>query len=283
MKPGIYNGIDIDEYHSGPGISKSGLDLIAKSPFHYWAQYLNPNRPAMETKAGQLEGSLAHCAILEPLEFDRRYVIGPQVATKATNIWKDFVKSLPAGVTAIDKKQYTTAWEQHVSVLAIPEISSALSDGIAEQSAYWIDDDTGVLCRCRPDWVHPCINGGVILIDVKTCGDASPDEFARQIYRKNYAKQAAFYSDGYEKASGKPVMAFIFAAVEATYPYAAAACMLGEESLDQGRRDYQSDLEVYARCLREDEWPGYSGVTTVSLPRYAIDKPDDEMEISYDS
>lgn len=281
MNSGIYDGISIEDYHAGAGISKSGLDLIAKSPHHYWAAYLNPSRPDRTTKPGQLEGSLAHCAILEPCEFSRRYVVGPD-ASKATREWKDFEKSIPAGVIAIKPDQYTTAWAQSISVRRLPEIASMLVKGKAEQSAYWIDDETGVLCRCRPDWVHPCEDGSVILVDVKTFSDASAHGFSRQVARKLYAKQAAFYSDGYEYASGRRVDSFIFAAVEASYPFASAAYILDEESVEQGRREYRRDLAVFSRCVQDGSWPGYcDGITTISLPRYAIDQLDDDIEVSY--
>lgn len=85
------------------------------------------------------------------------------------------------------------------------------------------DPATGELCRCRPDWAHPTGDRGVILVDVKTCGDASPREFGRQVARKGYHRQAAFYSDGYEIASGKRVLGFVFVAVESTWPFAASA------------------------------------------------------------
>jgi len=30
------------EYHAKNMVGKSGLDLIARSPAHYWAKYINP-------------------------------------------------------------------------------------------------------------------------------------------------------------------------------------------------------------------------------------------------
>ena len=35
MKPGIYIGLANEQYHAAEGISKSGLDLIARSPYLY--------------------------------------------------------------------------------------------------------------------------------------------------------------------------------------------------------------------------------------------------------
>lgn len=76
MKPGIYDGIPNAEYHGGPGISKSGLDLIHRSPMHYKAvvDAENDNQPT----AAQRIGTAAHCAILEPDVFVQEYCLALQ-------------------------------------------------------------------------------------------------------------------------------------------------------------------------------------------------------------
>lgn len=267
MKRGIYTDISIEAYHSGPGISKTGLDDIDRSPAIFHALHLNPARPPRGTSGGQLEGSLAHCAILEPDEFDARYAVGPSV-NRNTKVWKEFVEGTDR--IAIQADQYDTAMRQRDSVHALPEVRAALARGVAEQSAYWTDATTGELCRCRPDWTCTASAGGVVLLDVKTCSDASPGDFSRQIARKRYHVQSSFYSDGYAAASGLDVLAFVFVAVENTWPYAACALMLDEPSREAGRAAYLRNLATYAECRRTGVWPGYSpAIELISLPAWA--------------
>lgn len=267
--PCTIDGQDIEAYHRGPGISKTGLDHVARSPALFYALHLDPGRPAEKERAGQLEGQLAHCAILEPAEFDRRYAVGPDVS-RATKAWKEWEASLPAGVIAIKPDQRETALRQAESVRRLPDVAEALAAGRPEVSAYWIDPDTGVLCRCRPDWVHPAGESGVVLLDVKTYSDASPAEFARQIARKRYHVQDAFYSEGFGRAAGVDVLGFVFVAVETEWPFAASAVMLDEPGRDVGRIQYRRDLDTYARCLAANEWPGYgAAIHQVSLPAWA--------------
>ena len=266
---GIIHGMDINDYHAAEGISKTGLDRIARSPAHFYALTLDPNRPSEKEKAGQLEGQLAHCAILEPDEFDKRYLVGPS-GTRATKAWKEFEAELPAGVIGIKAEQREVAMRQAESVRKLPDIAEALASGFPEVSAFWHDKETGVLCRCRPDWVHPVGSDGVILLDVKTYSDASPDEFARQAARKRYEVQAAHYTDGYAQASGLNVLAFIFVAIESDYPPAASAVMLDEMSVESGRMKARQNLNTYAQCLKTGEWPGHgAAIHEVSLPRWA--------------
>ncbi len=270
MEPGIHRDIPIDVYHASPGISKTGLDRINRSPAYFYAMALDPKRPPEKARGGQLEGTLAHCAVLEPDEFDRRYVVGPDV-TRSTKVWKEFEASLPNGVVGIKPDQREVAMRQRESVLALPDVREALAVGHAETSAAWIDPDTGVLCRCRPDFTHPVGESGVILIDLKTYSDASPDEFARQAARKRYEVQDAFYSDGYAHASGKDVLAFIFVAVETEYPFTASAVMFDDISKQSGRAKYQSNLQTYAQCQQSGEWPGPgTGIKLITLPTWAL-------------
>ncbi|AUL54973.1 PD-(D/E)XK nuclease-like domain-containing protein [Burkholderia pseudomallei] len=261
--------LDIDEYHARPQISKSQLDTINVSPAHFWALHRDPARPAPTTRGGQLEGNLAHCAILEPDEFGKRYALGPTL-NRNTKAWKEFVDE-NAGRIAIQQDQYDTAWRQSDAVRALPEIREALSRGRAEVSAFWNDPATGVACRCRPDWVHDLTESNVLLVDLKTFSSAGPDEFRRQAARKRYHVQDAFYSDGYEAASGKEVRAFVFVAVETEWPFAAHAMMLDDMSREQGRSDYARNLATYARCEDACEWPGYSKeITLITLPQWAF-------------
>ncbi|MBW5285977.1 PD-(D/E)XK nuclease-like domain-containing protein [Burkholderia gladioli] len=261
--------LSIEAYHAMAPVSKSQLDDINVSPFHFYSRHRDPNRPPRETRSGQLEGQLAHCAILEPDAFATRYVIGPSVH-RGTKAWKEFVEAHPHQV-AIQQDQADIAWHQSNAVWSITDIGDALSAGKAEVSAFWTDPDTGIECRCRPDFVHELDNTSVVLLDVKTFSSADPDEFRRQAARKRYHVQAAYYTDGYAAASGIDVAAFIFVAVETEWPYAASALMLTPESIEQGRADYLRNLRTYARCMETGEWPGYArDITMISLPQWAF-------------
>lgn len=285
---GLIEDHPIETYHAGPGISKTGLDVIDRSPAHYYAEYLDQARPPKENEetTARLVGHLAHCAILEPAEFEKRYVtLPPDAPRKPTSAqwnaknpssdsmmamawWRDWMAA-NEGRTVITHEQRETALRQAESVRLLPDIRDALDRGRPEVSAYWRDPVTGVLCRCRPDWVHDAGDKSVILVDVKTYSNAAPAEFARQIARMRYHVQDAYYSDGYALAADVDVLAFIFLAVETEYPYAASAVMLDEASREQGRAEYRRNVDAYAVCMETGEWPGYpAGIQRISIPRW---------------
>jgi exodeoxyribonuclease VIII len=134
---GVHHNINIDAYHSSAGISKSGLDKINQSPYHYWSHYLDPQRPPEEprTSASEMAGTLLHAALLEPDEFAKRYAVGPDVS-RATKEWKAFAEA-NKGRACIKPDQHTDAWRQADAIRALPEIRDALRKGRAEVSAYW--------------------------------------------------------------------------------------------------------------------------------------------------
>ena len=267
--PGLYRGVPIDEYHASSAISNSGLSLVNRSPWLYWSRTLDPTRPPPLEKAGQFEGELLHCALLEPDQFDLRYVVGPSVH-RGTKTWKEWCAA-HTDRHPIQGDQRETAFAQADSARKIKDVADAVSHGDREVSVFWNDPLTGVLCRCRPDFVHEA-SRGVVLVDAKTYSNADPEDFARQCARKGYHRQAAFYTDGYTACTGREVLAFIFVVIETEWPYAASAVMLDKASMHAGRVLYRRNLNRYADCLKNNTWPSYSSaIELVSLPHYALE------------
>jgi hypothetical protein len=267
--PGVHHDLDNAKYHALPGLSNSGISDLLQSPYHYYSRHLDPGRPARDETQAQQDGTIAHCAILEPNEFDKRYRVGPDVS-RATKAWKEAEEKARAdGLTLIKPEQYDRALRQSAAVWMIPDAAEALSSGRPEVSAIWRDPETHVTCRCRPDWVHET-GGGVILLDVKTYSDASPREFERQAARMAYHRQDAWYTDGYAIASGKPVLGFIFVAVEMPWPNAASASMFDDDARAAGRRQCREAVSIYSECLDTGRWPGYpAGIELIRLPSWA--------------
>jgi hypothetical protein len=71
---GLVRDLPAEQYHAIEAMSSTGLRLFARSPWHW------KNRvPVTPTKA-MLNGTLAHCAQLEPDAMAARYVVdaGPK-------------------------------------------------------------------------------------------------------------------------------------------------------------------------------------------------------------
>ena len=268
IDPGLIFDMPAETYHAIHAMSAGGLKRMRQSPAHFYGMLLDPNRPEPgEPTPAMKNGTLVHFCIFEPHTVDARYIVKPagmNFSTKDGKAWRD-AKALEI----VEAEQMATAKAQAAALMRLPEIGALLSDGYGEASAFWIDEETGELCKCRPDWTSPA-GDGVILVDGKTCQDASQEGFSRAIWNLGYWLQAAWYSDGFEKATGKRVHGFVFAAVESSWPHAAAAYMLGDDVLEKARAENRRLLDLYAGCRRTGVWPGYQqSIQSIALPSWA--------------
>lgn len=247
IKPGIYTDISNEDYHHGPGVSRSKLwTLHTKTPSHIFA-------PKQETHSMKL-GTLAHCSVTEPARFLSTYLPGPRI-NKNTIGWRTFVKEAKqSGMIGVDADEYEQAKDIGDKLRSDRELSALFgSSAIYEASAYWIDEMTGELCKCRPDIAIP----QHMLGDLKTINDASESTIKKHVERYGYFVEEAWYRDGWMSATGYDCpMLFVF--VEPTYPYAHRSYQLDFEYLKEGREIYRSALDMYHQCSIVDVWPGYS-------------------------
>lgn len=263
---GIRYGMSFADYLAVPAMSCSGLKKLRKSPAHWFAG----DDPSAERRDSLRRGSLLHTKVLEPHTLADRYRVKPEslsFATKDGKAWRD---ATPAGVEIISADEDAASSRQAAALRRVPEIGGLLgSAGLAEVSFFWMDEATGVLCKGRADWVL-CREAGAILLDLKTCEDASPEGFGKACARYGYHMQAAWYSDGWRAATGQHVLGFVFGAVESGWPHIASAYMLDDESTERGRAECRRLLTQYADCLSRDQWPGYvETITPISLPAWA--------------
>lgn len=372
MKTGIYPNISNENYHGGPGVSKSMLDVLAQSsPLHLYHLRNTANDNREPTKA-QAIGTAFHALLLEPKEFQKNYCLAlrqsdvpeaiddrdqlvamvaelnkgrlPKLATggtkdelvarieaaesgafaadtlkelklsdlkahierintgrtgllptsgtrhelaellrangKPVTLWSDVKAEWEANNghrIVLSQEQWDQLHSMRDAVMAHPAARALMTGvpGVAEHSVYWRDQETGVICRCRPDFWR---EDGII-VDVKTTDDASAEGFARSISNYRYHVQHAYYMDGINSVQVGGARAFLFLAVEKSacvvngQAKGVAVYSLDADSVAMGRAEYRRDLAVYAECERTDVWPGYGDrIQNIALPAWAMNK-----------
>lgn len=281
------------EYHHGPGISKSGLDIFRRSPAHYIFQRRHPKPPTQS----MVVGDALHALILEPARFERDFCQArpenaPRRPTKAQVNAKnpsDETRASVAFWAEWDEKNKgkreistTTNFEKgpvwgcsdwdmihHMrdAVLSHKTASILLADGgKPEVSGYWVDQEYGKLCKLRMDWWGA---GHNIIVDLKSTFNASYSEFARSVVDYFYHVQDAWYREGMWELK-KPVYEFVFVVVEKEPPYGVGVYTLDKKAKELGARIARSDLRRFAKCHNEDKWPCYpEEPRDLFLPAYA--------------
>lgn len=270
MEPGVHD-ITIEQYHGGAGISRSGLEIFRRSPLHYWHNYLNPDKlpdekPEITTRRDALEfGNAFHTFVLEPQEFEKRYYVASKY-NRASNVGKAAHANtilVAAGRELICPDAFHEIELMNRAIDKSGTARGLIEDGFYEKSLFWRDKDTGLLCKVRPDIWHKNM-----IVDLKTCANASYREFQRSVYSYGYYIQCAMIHEALHALYNINMMNFLFVAIEKDAPHATAVYQLDELAIHRGIEDFKKALFEMKQCLDNDKWPSYPDAV-ITLPAYA--------------
>ena len=277
--PGIYEGVDIEVYHSGklcvgPSISSSGLRTIfSESEAHYWdASPLNPNRaPQKEAQHFSL-GRAVHHALLGEAFFSKIFVVRPDKifdpkedkgAGKDVDwngnrgvcgAWIKEAKNL--GKTVLTGEDLANIQGMAVALGKESLVRAGALNGRIECTMAWVDKETGVWLLARPD-VIPTDSGD--FVDLKTTRSVLFKDLTRTLADYGYHQQGALVSEGYEILTGRKISSFSLYFVESSRPFCARLMQLKDHDLDLGRQQNRNALRRFVAGINSGDWPGPGG------------------------
>lgn len=251
-----------EKYHASAGLSNSSIGMLLDCPKKYWDKYLNPDKPPQESSPALRFGNMVHCYLLEHEEFYQRYVVGPDI-NKNSNEYKAF-KAECAGRIVIDKDEEEILQNILKAVNEHKFAKHLLKNGHAEQSIFWHDSETGVLCKTRPDYMTQNY-----IVDVKTTRGASWEDFGKSIKNYGYHRQAALALAGREAISGLRNSNFINLCIEPERPYIVSPFLMSDEAIQQGILEYKRGLRIFKECSDANHWPVYvEEIEEISVHQY---------------
>lgn len=264
-----------EEYHASEAVSRSKLFRMIKNgqvcPQNY--HYLEENPP--EQTGALLFGRAFHKAVLEPETFADEFVVAPicdRRTKEGKTTWERFVSEA-------ENKDVLTA-EEYEHILGMVEsinrhpIARKLLRGEIETSYYWMDELTGIQCRCRPD-ARRTIGGVPHIIDLKSTQDASTEHFSKDAIKFGYDLQTAMYKKGVDAFYGAEHR-FIFIPVEKTPPYTVNVMLVDDLFIKKGNALFRELLGELKYCMETGDWYGYSGpkelggINDLTLPAYLL-------------
>ncbi|CAB5194983.1 Putative exodeoxyribonuclease 8, PDDEXK-like domain containing protein [uncultured Caudovirales phage] len=253
------------EYHSIEALSASGAKLLLKSPAHYYASRSEFKAPSAAMKLG----TAVHTAILEPELFDAEIAIEPKL-DKRTKIGKEAAEQFSnssEGKTIIDFYQGERCRAITEAVRAHPYFQKRVTGGKAEATMLW--KQYNVQCKARIDYLVERT-----MFDVKTCQDASPEGFSKQIANFQYHIQAAHYAMGFKRLTGTPLEQFVFIAVESEMPHMVGIYALSADSLRAGAFAMKKAADNYDLFLSQKIAKSYNAdAEEISIPSWAMPEP----------
>ena len=263
---GEFYNIPDHVYHNGPGVSRSDLAKLLKSPEHL--EY-EKNKVRSEN-ANFLIGNALHCYILEPAKFEQVYVVLPKGMKKDKRLKK--YQLFLEDVTE-DQKVLSESEIQLVKNMGEKfkshSICAAFLDGCeTEVTYYWKDPKTELLLKARLDIVHPKLG----VMDIKTTSDdARRTRFSRACLDYNYDLQAAHYWYGAAVAM-KRDYPFYFGVIEKAEPHGIVVHKADEGFIDCGL-EIQEHLvdKLFWYLGGENPYSYPEKVVSLALPPWGYD------------
>lgn len=270
-KPGLYPQLDEATYLADPvpegSLSNSGAKRLVppSTPAHFKAA-----RDGAQERSNAFDiGHAVHGKVLgigqpvKAIEGNRNANATKAAITEAEA--EGFLVLKP------DELEQVNAMAEAVLSHPIARVLFKKGYGTPEVSAFWRDEPTKVMLRCRYDWLPDPTDGKRLIVpDLKTTTDADPGKFGKSAANFGYFMQDAHYLDGLAAHDiGDESNAFVFVSVEKTRPFLVSVVQLDDEARALGRRLLRNAIDLYAQCMERDEWPGYSlAVERASLPAW---------------
>lgn len=242
-------------------LSYSSLSAFAESPKHFIEHKL---RERTQTPS-MFYGNVVHTLILEPEMFDSRYAVMPE-CDRRTKAGKEMYAQFEAdneGKAIITQDILEDAQRAQMSVKTNFPANSIISKcPQKEVSVEWEYENFKFMGRLD-------MKGERIAGDLKTCADASPRKFQRDIIAMDYHLQAAMYLKGI----GEIIPYYIVAVDKAG---GVSVHLLEKALIEVGFERYKILMEKLNTCILLDGWSKsydfyserYDGVFMCDKPAY---------------
>ena len=260
--PALIDDMSFDDYLADPAPTPSvtsGIlrELLGSAPRTVWQRTprLNPDAVVAERKMFDL-GSAAH-ALFVGKGADLAIVDADSWRTNAAKAMRD--DAYAAGRTPILAKDYdaveSMAEAAHAQFSQNPSVRKLLPHSQREVTIVW--QELGVLHRCRPDMFLSTVAGGApTIVHYKTTATLAPATLPRYAASMGWDVTAAHYAAGVQALTGVTPQQF-FAVQENKPPYLGMVVELDEIFLACGALVRELAIGRWAKCLRDDAWPGY--------------------------
>ncbi len=265
LEPGIYKDIPFSEYLKIRAISNSYLGAIDECP----AKGKTPRKDSDNFRIGRA----FHTITLEGLEaFKERYAVAPTINKRTKEGKAEFAlwEMENQDKEFITKEDCIMINEMAEAVLCHPIAREMLAGGVSEETLVWRDEDTGMLCKARPD--KSPYKGKGILIDLKSTASCDFRKFAYSCKDYGYLRQAGMYLEGATLTSPDSTIYNIFAfiACEKKPPYRVEVFTPEAEYLKWGTQEFHRLLRKEQVLRKQKKYPNYDyeGVMTLEIPAY---------------
>lgn len=264
--PGLYEIPEL-EYHRdemipGGTLSSTMAKIILRSPANLRHHLDSP-------RVERAEFDFGHAVHAEVLGVGLGVTVldYPDWRTKAAREERDAIHAT-GGVPMLER-DYVAVRAAVAAVRAHDVAGPLFSDGVAEQSMFAVDPETGLWLRGRVDWLTSAGD----LVDLKTTVTGEPYAFERTGRRLGYDLQLAFYRH-ILTLIGRPPARQLIVTVERDAPHLVDVHSPPDWP-EIGEIKRQQATALYLDCLNRNVWPGRPAVINeIASPDWALETED---------
>lgn len=278
FKPGIYTDMPFDEYLAVDAFSASCVGPLLES---FPARLKDPKPDTRPFKMGRtfhacvLEGQMP--GLLHYIVADNFRYIKPDTRAKSKSEHALASAELDeSGLTPMKESEADAIIEARDALLADPAIKGAFSNGRPEVSAFWIDPQFDIPCKCRFDWLP---NKGRILPDAKFVASIDEPELRRHIANYRVVHRSIHYEDGARIAAAIEDPIYCPVWIEKKPPYWRALRPVEDMDKNLVQAELDRAKSIWAHCWRSDHWPGPEHNTPIELPGWERRRLEIEYEL----
>lgn len=239
-----------EQYDSIEALNYSTLKLMNVTPAY--AKHMQDHPEDLVDKPSYISGRAVHCAVLEPAEFEERYVVQPKFSGKGSVAARKEWIDEHHGVEIISKEDYDMAHRCSEAVWSNGKIADMCDGASFEKTIEW--ELSGIKCKGRLDILTDRV------IDLKFTRHNTLYAVERDFANYDYHAQLAWYHDGAKEAGlitgeKEPAAIAVHASQKSTFVDVAIFEMVNG-TLECGRLHYQRLLNKYIACRESGWWPG---------------------------
>jgi hypothetical protein len=249
----ILNKITSDYLLNKDYVSRSMLMDLNKSPAHFFFKNLSGIDQESYYTPPMIFGSALHTYVLEPELFLDRYALFENIDRRTKEGKLDYAKFVEKarGKIVIDLGEFEDILSISNNIETHDTASLLIGGAVCEKELYWVDEETGVRCKCKPDIIN-----GTVVADLKTANDISLRGIRNAIFKYGYAVQAAMIKEGMNANNMGEMSSFWLIVAEKNAPFTITTYKLGEDFIEFGIVEFRRLLGIYKECLEENIWPG---------------------------
>jgi hypothetical protein len=278
----VSTAIDLDvtnaEYHADTTIvSNTGKECFRKSQALYHGMYVTRTIPFPPPTPALQMGIAAHVAILEPDKWASEFVCGLTGIDRRTTAGKaEHAAFLEAAgdKTVVPFDDYMLVCEMRRACRENELVRTLLDKpGDVEHSYKWLDDESGLWLKSRPDKTFDGSHNGIdIIADLKTGDFVSPGEFEHSCRSWGYERTAALRIDGHKVRTGNNARYLFIAVSKKTLEVGLYELQPAE--IELGRKENRRLLNRMAYCYKSGDWvPEWSKrIVSLAYPAWAFNQ-----------